>query len=414
MEGIMLKEELYINTLRICCDKIRNNMFEIGENLLPYPSDENGAYFDKDISKFYFLDQGNWTTSFFTGMSIIEYISNKNYDTLKWLYKFAEDYKNKVTVNQDETMHDLGFLYSLYSCLLYEITGDNQMLEMSIAAADVLCKRYIPKCGIIQAWGRMDKKPHKHANADFIANIERENLQNEGMVIIDSMMNMPLLFWVSEKTGRPFYRNIAISHLDKMLETMIREDFSVYHAYQFDIKTGKPISGANYCGFEKESHWARGTSWAIYGLALAYRYTKEERYRETYKNIAHKFIDCLQEEDKIPVWDFRLPKIEPAKACGKKANWDERVEDNKKYNRDTSAAAVAICGFIELPLDERIKNATEILLNNLCKKYFNPDINTPGILKSQNGQNTYTCFGDYYFVEALAKLTLDDAKILKY
>jgi unsaturated chondroitin disaccharide hydrolase len=43
-------------------------------------------------------------------------------------------------------------------------------------------------------------------------------------------------------------------------------------------------------GYESGSSWSRGQSWALYGYALSYTHTKEERYLAAAKRIAHYFI----------------------------------------------------------------------------------------------------------------------------
>ncbi len=42
------------------------------------------------------------------------------------------------------------------------------------------------------------------------------------------------------------------------------------------------------------------------------------------------------------------------------------------------------------------------VLETLTEKYADASLDVPGILKCQNGNMTYTSFGDYYFMEALA------------
>jgi len=130
-------------------------------------------------------------------------------------------------------------------------------------------------------------------------------------------MNLPLLFWASETTKNPFYKRIATAHEDTTLKYFIRDDDSVYHAYRFDEETGEPIGGANYWGYSIESHWARGTAWAIYGFNIAYHYTNKKEYLDISLRLSRKFI-TLCEEDGIPIWDFRLPNDQPALYQGEK------------------------------------------------------------------------------------------------
>ena len=163
----------------------------------------------------------------------------------------------------------------------------------------------------------------------------------------------------------------------------------------------------NSCGYANGSHWARGTAWMVYGLVAAYRYTQDEEYLDLAEKIGNKFIDCLTEEDSIPVWDFKLPKDKPAKCCGKseECEWDESLSANKKYNRDTSAAAIMSCAFMafdSMRENRRFAEAADKMMSTLTENYLNCDTTVPGMLKCSNGRNHYTIYGDYYYFAALA------------
>jgi unsaturated chondroitin disaccharide hydrolase len=180
------------------------------------------------------------------------------------------------------------------------------------------------------------------------------------------------------------------------LKCFIRPDDSVFHAFRFDLNSGQPIGGDNYCGHSVDSHWARGTAWAIYGFALSHRWTGDGRYLDASNRLARKFIE-LQNGDALPVWDFRLPESEAPL-------------------RDSSAAAVAVCGYQELEnlgaADNVISTAKASLLHHLCSDVcLNFDANCRGVLKDGqvgadgpgSARNAYTSWGDYYLMEALAR-----------
>jgi len=57
--------------------------------------------------------------------------------------------------------------------------------------------------------------------------------------------------------------------------------------------------------------------------------------------------------------------------------------------------------------DAEIKDATHKMLTSLVENYTNYDITVPGILSSQNGSMLYTCYGDYFYMEALIKKIYD-------
>lgn len=381
------KEEL----LRKLAEKIIRNTEEIGDNLAEYPEVSDGKYFadkDKGLGLYHIF---NWTQSFYTGLAYWAYrVSGKDM-LLKWLYSYYDQYYDKVFTNPMDTMHDLGFLYTPYAVALYKLTGDPNMKALGLKAADELAKRYIPAGRFISAWGRMDG-----TIPDYVSEELRENVffnpENRGRVIVDCMMNLPLLFWAWETTGHPYYKDIAESHIQTVLNNFIREDDSLCHAFVFNPDNGEIVTESNSCGFANGSHWARGTGWAVYGFAIAYSYTGNKRYLDTSIRLFEKFIsEC---GDKIPVWDFRLPETE-------------------EPNLDTSASAVMLCAaltILEHTEHEGIRKFMDVQ-EALLMDYIDLSEDNNGLLKEQNGRKVYTSYGDYYLVEYLCMKYCDMKRI---
>jgi hypothetical protein len=359
----------------LCVAKIRRSIQRLADEPKTGSLAPDGNYFAWPEG---FFEIGNWTISFFTGMALWAYRDTRESHFLGQVSRLEEHYRAKVHEHAAETMHDLGFLYSLYSVALYKIILHPTHRSVGLRAAAVLADRFVTPGNFIRAWGRMDEQSTDYA----------------GLAIVDCLMNLPLLFWASEESGDPRFREVAIAHADTALKTLVRADGSVCHAYRFDPRTGEPTIEANYCGRAVGSHWARGATWAFYGLAIAFRYTRDARYRDAAVRIAHTFLDNLDDE-LVPVWDFRLLPGEP-------------------LLRDSSAAAIAVCGLQELQrlgvADARFQQSSRQLLRRLCsEEYLDADLDTPGVLR--NGQvgagvgfaaNAYTSWGDYFFMEALA------------
>ena len=381
----------YQKAYEICLQKLEIHMEHMKERTYDlfgctdgdYYAHENDAYIDEFI--------GSWVASFVTGMAPIAYQTHGDDKYLQWADTFAEQYRRKVFETPQLTMHDLGFLYLPYSVALYKLTGDKKHRETALKAADELAKRFNIHCHFIEAWDEMTK--------------EKKELRG----IVDSMMNLPLLLWAWKETEHTFYRDVAVACLETIKDNYLREDGSVCHAFLYDEQTGKVKCEANTCGYANGSHWARGTSWFVYGMAIAYSYTKDVRYLKAAEKAAKKFIECLTEEDSIPVWDFRLPKELPAKNYHPNPRiitwWDESLSENKKYNRDTSAAAIMVCAFqllYEQTKDDFYQRHSQRILQSLCECYVDTNEKIPGMLKCGNGQMAYVTYGDYYLVQALA------------
>jgi len=360
---------VYKQALETCIRKTRRNIKRLADDPKSAAWAEDGNYFG---FKEGFYEIGNWTSSFFTGMALIAWQQTEDEYFLKQILRLAPNYREKVFRRWLDTHHDLGFLYSLYSVPLYELTGDKENREVGVSAAEVLVQRFNPKGGFIRAWGRMDSD-----EPEFPAN----------MAIIDCLMNLPLLYWATKQTNNGKFHEIAVQHAEMAAKYFIRADDSVCHAYRFDLETGKPIGPDNFCGDSEDSYWARGATWAIYGFALSHKYTGDRKYLDASLRVARKFVTQL-DSDIVPVWDFRLPKDSP------------RV-------RDASAAAIAVCGFQELAkqgVGEEFEAAKCALLNRLCSSFIDFDEGCPGVLKSGYGsKNAYSSWGDYFLMEALSR-----------
>ena len=358
----------------LCVQKSRRNIRQVADAPRSWSNAPDGCYETFDEG---FFEIGNWTTSFFTGMALLAWQQTADHYFLEQVLRLAPLYREKVFTRFLDTHHDVGFLYTLYSVALYKLTGDREHRTVGLRAAEVLSQRFNAKGNFIRAWGHLN------------------TTEQSNMAIIDCLMNLPLLFWAAQESGEGQYRDIAVRHADMALKYLVRPDHSVYHAYRFDLKTGQPLGGDTYGGWAVESHWARGAAWAIYGFALAHKYTEEQRYLDGAGCIAQKFIANLDAEV-VPIWDFKLPPgSEPV--------------------RDSSAAAIAACGLKELA--GRGTHAAEFarmadrLLRRLCQAdYLNFDPACPGILrKGQIGdgrgmaRNAYTSWGDYYLMEALSR-----------
>ncbi len=360
----------------LCVRKTHSNIKRLADEPKSGAFAVDGNYFD---FKEGFFEIGNWTSSFFTGMGLLAWRATKDDYFLQQVERLAPPYREKVYDQYMDTMHDLGFLYSLYSVALYKLTGQHNHRAVGLRAAEVLANRFQPQGGYIRAWGRMDEH-----DTDY-----------EGLAIIDCMMNLPLLVWASNETGDNKFQDIAIRHANMTLKYFVREDDSVCHAYRFDPQTGAVAGEDNYCGRDVGTHWARGTGWAIYGFALAYGYSGDQRYLDASLRLARKFVDNLDGEI-VPIWDFKLP-------------------DGEAPLRDSSAAAVATCAFQELEklgaADAAILEAKQALLSRLCSEdYLDSDEACPGVLKDAEvgdgvgkARSAYTSWGDYYFMEALSR-----------
>ncbi|MCZ8516823.1 glycoside hydrolase family 88 protein [Paenibacillus filicis] len=352
--------------------KTRVNIERFGD-LFPHVS-ENGKY--------HLNPNTDWTVGFWSGILWLSYEYTKDETFKKAAEKTVASFRNRLDNLTELDHHDIGFLYSLSSKAQWIIESDEAAKQLTLEAADVLMKRWRPKGQYIQAWG-----PEGHPD-------------NGGRIIIDCLMNLPLLYWAYEHTGNEAYRDAAVIHADKSRRFLVRGDDSSYHTFYFDPENGEALRGGTAQGYMDGSTWTRGQAWGVYGFALSYRYTNNPLYLETSKRLARYFLERLPEDD-VVYWDFDAP-ITP---------------DTK---RDSSASAITASGLLELlsHLDAGdsdrafFEDGLQRTMTSLVGNYSTlgqPE--AEGFLEHGSysvrggaAPDDYMIWGDYFYLEALLRL----------
>jgi unsaturated chondroitin disaccharide hydrolase len=325
------------------------------------------------------VENFDWTPGFWVGMlwMAYEHTGDRRFRVLAETH--LPSFRERLDREPDRQTHDLGFLFTLSEVAAYKLTADPDARWSARKAAELLAARYFEGGRIVQAWGRLD------------------DAQERGRIIIDSAMNMPLLFWAAKDTGNDRYRDIACNHLRQVIEHLIREDGSTGHSCFIDAETGSRRYVRTVQGFSDDSCWSRGQAWAIYGFALGYQYTGEPPFLEAANGLADYFLDHLP-LDGICEWDF-----------------DERAPREK----DSSAAAIAASGLIALSRQnpcsssdrDRYQAAARRILETLSTDYVGDDPREGGIVRhavahrpAGQGIDEYCVWGDYFYTEALMRL----------
>ena len=321
-----------------------------------------------------------WTCSFWTGMLYLAYEHTKDRRFLEAAGKTLPDWEHRLDARVKTANHDLGFLYILSAKADWMLTGNSEGRRIALKAAAMLMERYLPQAHILQAWGEIGK-----------------DSENDGRIIIDCLMNLPLLFWASQETGDIRYRDAALHHLEAS-RYLVRDDDTSFHTYYFDEK-GKPLRGRTHQGYSDDSCWARGQAWGIYGFCLNYRYTRDMSMLVLAKRLANYFLNHLP-DDLVPYWDLVFVK-------------------GNDQERDSSAAAIAACGLFllssllpVLDSDRQVyENAALAMLGALDDRYSTRGLKSNGILMhatqaKPQGKGIDECniYGDYFFMEALDAL----------
>jgi len=331
-----------------------------------------------------FCTEDEWVASFWPGQLWLGY-SLTGDGRLKNNARARRGYFQRVLENPAWHDHDLGFLFLLTCVADYKLTGDRQSRDMALSAAEFLAARWRQPMPFVMCWYPMQRDP-----ADFAA-------QKTGTLNIDSLQGMSLLYWAHRETGRQAFADIANMHNDTAIRYLVREDFSSFHAYEFDPRTGAPVRGYTHQGLGDDSCWSRGQAWAIHGFAQSYLNTGIKSYRDTSAAMAD-YISTRLPEDGVPLWDYDLPP------------------DRTQY-RDTSAGAVTAAGLYALaqgfgqgPEVARYTALADRILAGLAQKYDVSDIaESEGLLKEGAAfvdlgrADNLLPYGDYYYLEALMR-----------
>ena len=385
VESIKKKEE-FLNTKLLTKSEVKQAIDKVIKQI-----DMNMGYFKDKFpysatkeNKYPIIENIEWTDGFWTGLLWLayEYTGENKYKELA--EKNVLSFKNRVDKDIELDHHDLGFLYSLSCVSAYKLTGSEIAKEASIKAADKLITRYQEKGRFIQAWGELGNKDHYR-------------------FIIDCLLNIPLLYWATDVTNNEKYRQVAENHFETACNYVIRDDASAFHTFYMNPEDGSPVKGVTRQGYSDDSAWARGQAWGIYGIPLNYKSTRNGHAFNLYKGMTNYFLN-------------RLPKDN---IC----YWDLIFNDGDEQSRDSSAAAIAVCGMHEMnkylpevDADKEVyKYAMHTILRSLIENYTNPNIGEgePALLHgvyswhSGKGVDEGNIWGDYYYLEALIRFYTD-------
>ncbi|CAH1202282.1 Unsaturated glucuronyl hydrolase [Paenibacillus allorhizoplanae] len=315
-----------------------------------------------------------WTAGFWTGLL---WLVNREHDDkeLRQIANQCEAQLDDLLHDYDSLSHDLGFMWTLSSIANWQTTNNEFSKRRAMVAASHLAGRFNINGRFIRAWNQPERT---------------------GWAIIDCLMNMPLLYWASEQTGDPRFKIIAEAHTMTAAKHFMRKDGSIRHVICFDPVTGVFTGTLGGQGFSEDSAWSRGASWGIYGWTLGFKHTQRREFLWIAERAADFFLGNLP-DDHVPYWDFYLPSVENAP-------------------RDSSAAAIAASGLLDLAdaigggKGGYYREQALAILESLTK-FYRADESEEAILLYGTGNlpmnqnvNRPLIYGDYYYMEALAKL----------
>lgn len=286
----------------------------------------------------------------------------------------AEKMMDQALENFKVLHHDVGFMWLIHSGVHYGLEKNQDSFDRTYFAANLLAGRFNPN-GFIRAWNGSEQ---------------------QGWSIIDTMMNLPLLYWASDVTKDPRYRLIAKKHADTAMKHFVRADGSCNHIVIFDPETGEFLENPAGQGAFSGSSWSRGQAWALYGFTLSYLCTGKAEYLETAKRVANYFITNTA-DDYIARCDFRQP-----------------AECSLKDNAAGACAASALLELCQVVptcdaapyFDAAVKMLMAMEQHCIDWSFDQPALLTQctGAYSMPDSHHITMNYADFFFVEAIGKL----------
>jgi unsaturated chondroitin disaccharide hydrolase len=282
----------------------------------------------------------DWKTSCRTGILWLAYELTGDSKYRKTAEIQLESLKERVLNRTSADTHDLGVLYTLSCVAPYKLTGHKEAKRIAAAAADLLMERYFEKAGAGDALGSL-KDPAER-----------------GRMIIDCVMNLPLLYWAARVTGNPVYDWTAARNAEQCAAFLGRKGASPYDTFCMDDE---------------------GRALSIYGFSLSYRYTDNPELLQLARDLAINFLN-------------RFPA----------GRVDREME--------SPAIPVAICGMLELSghlhaagrAGALFEKASLHMLKSLAQQYTGKrDSRSNGIVQGIDERGVW---GGYYYFEGLVRV----------
>ncbi|MBQ4630977.1 MAG: glycoside hydrolase family 88 protein [Clostridia bacterium] len=388
--------ELFLKEHKISDEKITNAIKKAIEKLeskldIYKESFPENISPDGNAAKYFPGPNNSWVSGMHTGVLILAYKLSGDKKFLDAAIGHLPTYRERIDTKYKLQDHDVGFVFSPSCIALYELTGNEEAKQIALEAAE-----YFYNCSYSK-------------EGKFIIRIARQLPAPEAYrTMMDTLMNIGLLFWAGKMTGDKKYTEAAIAQVETTEKYLIRKDGSSYHHYQFDLETHKPLHGVTFQGNRDESTWTRGHSWGIIGFPMAYTYMRDDSLLALERDVTYYMLNSLP-DDLIPYWDFDFT-----------TGSDEP--------RDTSAGIISVCGmmeamnYVDVSSEEYTiyKNASSMMLEAVIdgytgdagKDYDGLVWGVTGAKKFNIGIEDCAVYADYFYLEALLRYTDPDWEML--
>ena len=175
-----------------------------------------------------------WTNGFWPGIMWLLYLRTGEQRYVD-IARYAEKKLDQAFADFYGLHHDMGFVWLPSAVADYRITGNPESRKRGLMAATILSGRFNPAARIFRAWDQWSGAPDE---------------DTAGWAIIDCMMNINLLYWASDETGDPRFREQAVMYADQVMKYYIRPDGSSNHEVRSGDRGAHRVSGRpGICGW---------------------------------------------------------------------------------------------------------------------------------------------------------------------
>ena len=362
----------YVAMARRPCESV------LGDTLFPHYTEKGrwvyldvGATTNGNIGTY---DHGNWTAGFWCGVQWLVALDRPGKNHIRMISECCAVLESR---SNDSTTHDLGFLFYPSFVLGYQL-GFLRGKAVPLMAAEMVARRFNERGAYIQAFG-----PIGASTLD-------------GTSTVDTMMNLPLLWWAASTGTDGRLYEVAIRHARTTAAHFFRSDGSLYHLVRFDPQNGRVVHRGTFQGATDSSCWSRGQAWGVAGFAWAFAATGETSFLRA-ADIAAGYFEAHLPPSGIPPWDFAEAGDVPL---------------------DSSAAAIAVVGYLilaEIHENRDARRSYAVLAEQLLRGLshcINSDPHVHGILMHscysvphRVGQHASVSWGNFYYGLALALAT---------
>jgi hypothetical protein len=191
--------------------------------------------------------------------------------------------------------HDLGFVYGPSSL------AAERRLCPGPASRRKLCRRL--RASVKRAADSLLGLAATNAKAGTLPTRSPRPGEQETDTIIDSLMNLRLLYWATGETRDPRYRSAGALSARRVAQLLVRADGSTAQSVHFDRATGAVTRIHTHQGLGPGSTWARGQGWAVYGFTESAGALRDEGLLATAERTARYVAEHLPASG-VPNYDY--------------------------------------------------------------------------------------------------------------